>query len=50
MFFADKQGEKIPAKSAQTAPSHCDHHMSTNFEFRQHTPAILDVEGEGKTM
>jgi hypothetical protein len=30
MFCAHKRGEKIPAKSAQTAPSHCDHHMFTN--------------------
>lgn len=30
MFFAHKRGERIPAKSAQTAPSHCDHHMFTN--------------------
>ena len=30
MFFALKRGDKIPAKSAQAAPSHCDHHMFTN--------------------
>jgi hypothetical protein len=49
MFFAHKRGEKIPAKSAHTSPSRCDHHMLTNFEFRQHTPAKLAVEGEGKS-
>jgi hypothetical protein len=30
MNAAHTRGNKIPAKSAQTAPSHCDHHMFTN--------------------
>jgi hypothetical protein len=30
MFCAHKRGEKIPAKSAQTCPSHCNYHMLSN--------------------
>jgi hypothetical protein len=47
MSCAHKRGEKIPAKSAQTGPSNCDHHMFTNCRVpvpwwkREETPDAL---------
>ena len=49
MFFAHKRGEKIPAKSAQTASPTAITTCSLTVEFRQHTPAKPAVEGEGKS-
>ena len=48
-WCAQFRGEKIPAKSAQTALSHCDHHMFTNYRAPTAQPAKLAVEGEGKS-